>query len=132
MGDDSTGTVLTYQLADTVYQSNTMDNLALMGQLFHPLAESHGQAYMEVDEKVSPTAILHIPLAQHRQWALPFHDSLAVLGHPIWELGHPRFFWNTHDIYQRDFTDSQNQASRYAHHPSTLVEPYHRISMLGH
>ena len=44
MGDDSTGTVLSYQLADVVYQSNTMDNLALMSQLFHPLAESHGQA----------------------------------------------------------------------------------------
>ena len=53
MGDNSTGTVLSYQLADAVYQSNTMDNLALMSQLFDPLAESHGQASMEVEEKVS-------------------------------------------------------------------------------
>ena len=48
MGDDSAGTVLSYQLADAVHQSNAMDSLALMSQLFHPLAESHGQASMEV------------------------------------------------------------------------------------
>ena len=42
MGDDSTGTVLSYRLADAVYQSITMDNLALMSQLFLPLTESHG------------------------------------------------------------------------------------------
>ena len=53
MGYDSTGAVLSYQLADAVYQSNTMDNLALMSQLFHALAESLGQSYMEVEEKVS-------------------------------------------------------------------------------
>ena len=108
MGDDSTGTVLSYQLADDVYQyqSNTMDNLALMSQLFHPLTESHRQASMEVEEKVSPTASLHRPQIQTRQWVLPFQDSLAGLGHlhPIWEPGHPRFFWNIHGI-QRDFTD---------------------------
>ena len=76
MGDDSTGTVLSYQLADVVYQSNTMDNLALMSQLFHPLVESHGQASMEVEEEVSPTTSLHRP-AQPGQWVLPFQESLA-------------------------------------------------------
>ena len=86
MGDDSTGTVLSYQLTDAVYQSNTMDNLALMSQLFHPLAESHRQASMEVEENVSPTASLHGPQVQTRQWVLPFQDSLAGLGHvhQIW------------------------------------------------
>ena len=59
MGDDSTGTVLSYQLEDAVYQSNTMYNMALMGQLFHPLAESHGQASVE--------ATLHRPQVQIRQ-----------------------------------------------------------------
>ena len=100
------GTVWSYQLADAVYQSNTMDNLALMSQLFHPLAEFHGQTFMEVEEEVSPTASLHRPQAQPMQWILPFQDSLAGLGHdhPIWEPGHPRFFWNTHRI-QRDFTN---------------------------
>ena len=53
MGDDSTGTVLSYQLEDAVCQSNTMYNMALIGQLFHPLAESHWQASMEVEEEVS-------------------------------------------------------------------------------
>ena len=56
MVDDST--VVSYQLIDAVYQS--MDNLALMGPLFHPLTESHVQASMEVEEKVSPTASLQI------------------------------------------------------------------------
>ena len=56
MVDDST--VLSYQLTDAVYQS--MDNLAIMGPLFHPLTESHVQASMEVEEKVSPTASLQI------------------------------------------------------------------------
>ena len=70
-----------------------------MSQLFHPLAESHGQTYLDVEEKVSPTASLHIPQVETRQWVLPFQDSLAGLGHghPIWEPGHPRFFWNTTD-----------------------------------
>ena len=44
MGVDSTGTASSYQLADAVYLSNTMDNLALMSPLVHPLAEFHGQA----------------------------------------------------------------------------------------
>ena len=66
MGDDSTGTVLSYQLADAVYQSNTMDNLALMSQLFHPLAESHGKTSVEMEEKVSPTASLHGPRHRYR------------------------------------------------------------------
>ena len=105
MGDDSTGTVLSYQLEDAVYQSNTMYNMALSGQLFHPLAESHGQASMEVEEDISHTATLHGPQVQIRQWALPLQDSLAGLGHghPIWEAGHPGFLWNTHGI-QRYFT----------------------------
>ena len=109
MVDDSTGTVLSYQLTDAVYQSNTMDNLALMGPLFHPLTESHEQASMEVEEKVSPTASLHSSQVQTRQWVLPFQDSLAGLGHdhPILKPRHPKFFWNTHGI-QRDFTDGQN------------------------
>ena len=91
---------------------------ALMSQLFHPLAKSHGQASVEVEEKVSPTASLHRPQVQTRQWVLPFQDSLAGLGHghPIWEPGHPRFFWNTYGI-QRDW---QNQASRYA---NTTTQP---------
>ena len=85
MGDYSTGTVLSFHLADAVYQSNTMDNLALMSQLFHPLAESHGQTSMEVVEKVSPTASLHRPHVQTRQWVLPFQNSLTKLrhNHPI-------------------------------------------------
>ena len=70
MGDDSTGTVLSYQLEDAVYQSNTMYHMALMSQLFHSLAESHGQASMEVEEEVSHTATLHRPQVQIRQWAL--------------------------------------------------------------
>ena len=49
MGDDSTCTVLSYQLEDAVHQSHTMYNMALMSQLFHKLAESHGQASMEVE-----------------------------------------------------------------------------------
>ena len=62
LGDDSTGTVLSYQLEDAVYQSNTMYmyNMALLGQLFHPLAESHGQASMEVEEEVFFTQPLSI------------------------------------------------------------------------
>ena len=105
-GDDSTGNVLSYQLEDAVHQSNTMYNMALMSKLFHPLAESHGQASMEVEEDVSHTATLHTPQVQIRQWALPLQDSLAGLrhGHPIWEPGHPGFLWNTHGI-QRYFTN---------------------------
>ena len=106
MVDDSTATVLSYQLTYAVHQSNTMDNLALMGPLFHPLTESHGKASLEVEEKISPTASLYRPHVQTRQWVLLFQDSLGGLGHdhPIWKPGHPRFFWNTHGI-QRDFTD---------------------------
>ena len=83
MGDDSTGTVLSYQLADDVYQSNTMDNLALMR---HPLAESHGQTSIEVEEKVSPTASLHRPQVQTMGTSIS--GLLAGLGHghPIWEV----------------------------------------------
>ena len=62
-----------------------------MSQLFHPLAESHGQTYMEVEEKVSPTASLYRPHVETRQWVFPFQDSLAGLGHghPIWDQDTP-------------------------------------------
>ena len=94
---DSTGTVVSCQLTNAVYQLNTMDNLAVMSQLFHTLAESHGQASMYVEEKVSPTASIHRPQVQTRQWVFPFQDSLAGLGHghPIWEPGHSMVFCNT-------------------------------------
>ena len=104
-----------------------MDSLTLMSQLFHPLAESHGQTSMEVEEKVSPTASLHRPQVQTRQWV--FQDSLAGLGHdhPIWEPGHPKFFWTTHGI-QRDFTYSltivlvcwDNDNHKWPYYPSSV------------
>ena len=74
--------------------------MALMSQLFHQLAESHGQASMEVEVEVSHTATLHRPHVHIGQWALPLQESLAGLGHghPIWEPGHPGFLWNIYGI----------------------------------
>ena len=42
---------------DAVNQSNTMDNMFLIGQLFHLMTESHREASMEVDEEVVGTHV---------------------------------------------------------------------------
>ena len=43
----------------------TVNSMTLGSQLFHPLAESHGKAAMEMEEEVSSTASPHTPPVQH-------------------------------------------------------------------